>query len=98
MLASPSPRVQDLAKRLTAFMEEHVYPAEAVFERQLREARDRWSELPVTAELSRQLKEWWVLHTLRPAGSAEALPLDDPESDPQRHAAVQMVRGLMKQQ
>jgi acyl-CoA dehydrogenase len=61
MLASPSPRVQDLAKRLTAFMEEHVYPAEAVFERQLREARDRWSELPVTAELkakARAAKLW----------------------------------------
>ena len=37
-------------------MEEHVYPAEAVFERQLAEAKDRWSELPVTAELKAKAK------------------------------------------
>ena len=28
-------------------MEEHVYPAEPVFERQLAAATDRWSELPL---------------------------------------------------
>jgi acyl-CoA dehydrogenase len=56
MLPSPSPRAQDIAKRLTAFMDEHVYPAEAVFERQLGEAKDRWSELPVTAELKAKAK------------------------------------------
>ena len=26
-----SPKVQELQKRVTAFMEQHVYPAEAVF-------------------------------------------------------------------
>jgi hypothetical protein len=46
-------------------------------------------------ELSRQLKAGWILHILRPAGSTEALPLDDPENDPQRQAAVQILRGLM---
>jgi acyl-CoA dehydrogenase len=56
MLPQPSPRAQDIAKRLTAFMEEHVYPAEAVFERQLAEARDRWRELPVTADLKARAK------------------------------------------
>ncbi len=56
MLASSSPRAQELAKRLTAFMEEHVYPAEAVFERQLAEATDRWAELPITAELKAKAK------------------------------------------
>jgi acyl-CoA dehydrogenase len=35
MLFPVSPRVEDLKKRLTAFMEEHVYPAEDVFEREL---------------------------------------------------------------
>lgn len=51
-----SPRAEDLAKRLTAFMNEHVYPAEAVFERQLKKASDHWSELPVTAELKAKAK------------------------------------------
>jgi acyl-CoA dehydrogenase len=56
MLAPSSPRAQELAKRLTAFMQEHVYPAEAVFERQLQEAADRWDELPITAELKKKAK------------------------------------------
>jgi acyl-CoA dehydrogenase len=56
MIPPPSPRAQELAKRLTAFMEEHIYPAEAVFERQLAGAPDRWSELPVTAELKAKAK------------------------------------------
>jgi acyl-CoA dehydrogenase len=56
MLAPSTPRAQELAKRLTEFMEEHVYPAEAVFERQLRQASDRWVELPITAELKAKAK------------------------------------------
>jgi acyl-CoA dehydrogenase len=56
MILPPSPHAQDIAKRLTAFMDEHVYPAEAVFERQLAEAKNRWSELPVTAELKAKAK------------------------------------------
>jgi acyl-CoA dehydrogenase len=56
MIPPLSPRAQDLAKRLTAFMDEHVYPAEPVFERQLAEAKDRWSELPITAELKAKAK------------------------------------------
>jgi acyl-CoA dehydrogenase len=56
MLSQPSTRAQEIAKRLTAFMDEHVYPAEAVFERQLNEAKDRWSELPVTADLKAKAK------------------------------------------
>jgi C-terminal peptidase prc len=57
---------------------------------------DPGRELPLTADAGRRLKDWWVLSTLRPAGSGEALPLDDPENDPQRHAAVQMLRGMMR--
>jgi acyl-CoA dehydrogenase len=56
MIPPLSPHAQDIAKRLTAFMEEHVYSAEAVFERQLAEAKDRWSELPVMAELKAKAK------------------------------------------
>ena len=56
MLPQPSPRAQEIAKRLTAFMDEHVYPAEAVFERQLADAKDRWHELPVTADLKQKAK------------------------------------------
>jgi acyl-CoA dehydrogenase len=56
MIPPLSPRAQEIAKRLTAFMDEHVYSAEPVFERQLAEAKDRWSELPITAELKAKAK------------------------------------------
>jgi len=36
-----SPKVKDLQKRLTAFMEEHVYPNEEAFEAEIRENRAR---------------------------------------------------------
>jgi carboxyl-terminal processing protease len=56
---------------------------------------DPGREILGSAELSGQLKTWWVRHALRPVGSTEALPIDDPDSDPQRQAAVQMLRGLL---
>ncbi len=46
-----SPRSAELAARVKAFMDEHVYPAEPVFERQLEAAGDRWDGLPVMADL-----------------------------------------------
>jgi acyl-CoA dehydrogenase len=46
-----SSRTEELAARVTAFMDEHIYPAEPVFERQLEAAADRWDGLPIMAEL-----------------------------------------------
>ncbi|MDP6351745.1 MAG: acyl-CoA dehydrogenase family protein [Alphaproteobacteria bacterium] len=46
-----TPKVKELQARVTAFMEEHVYPAEAVFERQLNESPTRWAIPPVMEEL-----------------------------------------------
>jgi C-terminal peptidase prc len=57
---------------------------------------DAGRELPLTAESGRKLKEQWIMFQLRPGNSTEALPLDDPENDPQRHTAVQILRELMK--
>src|SRR5258707_80961 len=51
-----SPRTEELAMGVTAFMEEHVYPAEPVFERQLEAAADRWNELPIMTELKAKAK------------------------------------------
>jgi carboxyl-terminal processing protease len=56
--------------------------------------RDDWGVRPdidqrTSPELAKQLKEWWLLQTLRPGPSNEALPLDDPTADPQRLAAVE---------
>jgi acyl-CoA dehydrogenase len=46
-----SPRAADLKARVARFMEEHVYPAEPVFERQLDEGPTRWQIPPVMEEL-----------------------------------------------
>ena len=54
-LPPASPRVVDLCKRVTAFMQEHVYPAEDVYRRQLGEG-DRWDEPPIMAELKKKAK------------------------------------------
>jgi carboxyl-terminal processing protease len=53
-------------------------------------------EMPVSAELGRQLQEWWHLLSLRPGSSSESLPLDDPIADPQRQSALQALRHLLK--
>lgn len=57
MLQTPTPRSAELAARVKAFTEEHIYPAEPVFEHQLREAKDRWTELPIMAELKTKAKK-----------------------------------------
>jgi carboxyl-terminal processing protease len=56
---------------------------------------DAGQELPLTADLARQLKDWWLWQTLRPGSNTEALPLDDPEVDPQRQAALRYLRDKM---
>ena len=53
-------------------------------------------DVRVSPELGRQLRDWWTEQSLRPGGSTEALPLDDPTADPQRVAAVEVLRGLLK--
>jgi carboxyl-terminal processing protease len=57
---------------------------------------DSGRELPLTADAGRRLKEWWMLQTLRRPDDTEVLPLDDPENGPQRVAAVEMLREMIK--
>lgn len=54
----------------------------------------RW--LPISRELSQQLREWWMLHALRPANDRTPLPIDDPDADPQLRAAILMLKDLIK--
>lgn len=56
MLFSLSRRAEELRQRVTAFMEEHVYPAEEVFERQLSELPSRWHIPPIMEELKAKAK------------------------------------------
>ena len=54
----------------------------------------RW--IPVSRELNQQLKEWWLLHALRPVGDRSQLPVDDVDADPQLSAALRMLKGMIK--
>jgi acyl-CoA dehydrogenase len=59
-----SAKVKELQTKLTNFMEEHVYPNEKVYERQLNEQENRWSEVPrVMEDLKEKAKaaELWNL-------------------------------------
>jgi acyl-CoA dehydrogenase len=50
-------RTQELRERLTAFLDEFVYPAEAVFEQQLAEQDDPWSPPPITEDLKKEARK-----------------------------------------
>jgi carboxyl-terminal processing protease len=58
--------------------------------------RDDWGVRPddrleyrISADMDRQLREWWQLQSIRPGSSREILPLDDPSADPPRQAALE---------
>jgi acyl-CoA dehydrogenase len=53
----PSERCKDFKERLTAFMDEHVYPAEEVYERQLRESGNPHHQPRVMEELKAHARE-----------------------------------------
>jgi acyl-CoA dehydrogenase len=51
MLNPPSARAAELRQRISAFMEQHILPAEEVYRRQLSEMPSRWTAVPVMDEL-----------------------------------------------
>jgi len=57
-----SPKVADLHERLTAFMEEHIYPNQGLYEQQLKdmgygvEHWENWSAVPIIEELKPKAK------------------------------------------
>ena len=53
---SLTPRAQDLKERLLAFMDERIYPAEEVYEEQMREAGDPEFNPPVIEELKAEAR------------------------------------------
>src|SRR5579864_1152632 len=52
----PSDKVKRLEAQVREFVQREVYPAEAVFERQLAEAPSRWQVPPVMEELKAKAK------------------------------------------
>jgi acyl-CoA dehydrogenase len=53
----PSERCRTFKERLSAFLDEHVYPAEPVYERQLRESGDPHHQPAVMEELKERARE-----------------------------------------
>jgi hypothetical protein len=53
-------------------------------------------EFRMSPGLSNELRDWWAWQTLRSGMSDEALPLDDPEADPQRQAVLRRLRDMVK--
>ena len=51
-----SERTRELQARVTAFMDEHIYPNEATFLEQLDEGDTRWKPVPIIAELKEKAK------------------------------------------
>src|SRR5687768_15566296 len=61
----PSERTRDFAEKLTAFMDERVYPAEELYEELLREAGDPHGQPPVMEELKEEARRrglWNLFH------------------------------------
>jgi acyl-CoA dehydrogenase len=53
----PSQRCTDFKERLTAFMDDHIYPAEEVYEHQLRESGDPHHQPQIMEELKAKARE-----------------------------------------
>jgi acyl-CoA dehydrogenase len=56
MVAAPTKRAEELRERVTAFLNEHILPAEATFERQVDESGDRWTAPPIMEELKKKAR------------------------------------------
>ncbi len=51
-------KVKNLEKKLTKFMEKHVYPNESIYKKQLEAQESRWNEIPpILSELTAKAKE-----------------------------------------
>lgn len=57
---------------------------------------DKGYEIPVSDSLGRRLKDWHQDYVLRPPDSRDALPLDDPDADPQRRRAAALLKKLIE--
>ena len=66
-----SPKSQALADRLTAFMDEHIYPNEEAYAAQLRAAENRFAPLPLMDELKEKAKAAGLWNLFVPEEHAE---------------------------
>ncbi len=68
-----SPKVQDLRGRLLAFMDQHIYPNEALFDEQVNEG-DRWEPPAVLDTLKREAQKQGLWNLFLPVAYGEFSP------------------------
>jgi len=56
MIPAPTKRAEELREKVTAFLNEHILPAEPIFERQVDDSGDRWTAPPVMEELKKKAR------------------------------------------
>jgi acyl-CoA dehydrogenase len=66
-------RTEELRDELLAFMVEHVYPAEPVFEDQVADLRDQWDRPPVLAELKAEARKRGLWNLFLPGENGAGL-------------------------
>ncbi|RZV39370.1 MAG: acyl-CoA dehydrogenase [Chromatiales bacterium] len=68
-----SPKVQDLRKRLLAFMDDHIYPNEALFEEQVAEG-NRWAAPELLSDLKQRAQAEGLWNLFLPQSYGEFSP------------------------
>jgi acyl-CoA dehydrogenase len=68
----PSERCAEFKERLSAFMDEHIHPAEALYERQLRESGDPHHQPAIMEELKSRAREAGLWNMFLPDASLGA--------------------------
>src|ERR1700704_6115041 len=68
----PSQRCVEFKERLTEFVDEHVYPAEPIYERQLADAGDPHHQPPIMEQLKAQAREAGLWNMFLPDASLGA--------------------------
>src|SRR5262249_5693371 len=71
MLFEPSAKVQELQKRLTAFMAEHIYPNEKTYCQQIR-AGDRWQQPAILDQLKTKARAAGLWNLFMPESESGA--------------------------
>ena len=70
-----SPRQKDLMRRVSDFMDEHIFPAVPIYEAQQAQG-ERWKVIPVIEELKEKAKKTGLWNMFMPP-SAGHPPLED---------------------
>ena len=68
-----SPKVQGLREQLLAFMDEHIYPNEALFEEQVDEG-DRWEPPAILEDLKEEARGQGLWNLFLPVTYGELSP------------------------